>query len=689
MPSSTTAAALPTTPSLEDQEVRRLCESGDLTQVAGSQSLLSQELLEQSQQSQSQESTEDVDLTQDDCTAGNADDDDTGDQKTLSAHAVTAAQRYGILTQDCSDDDDDDDDCSDDNENQENAPANSQGPASARSTSSKGMSTKEQTNRHARSHPDATVTSIGSIIKENSASSTSVLLPLPLSLSFPMSLSPQKDRGTCNDATGTGEGVPYDYDDTMDLVMELDEAFTCLDAIKQAATVQKRGKKRGMMNENTNTNSNSGQTTQNVLGSLLDAVQLVQTQSTMSPRCSPRLQKQQQQQEHSMDPHMTTTGNMLFPLALPGVLARVEAGNAAAASNKKRKSQSQQGQKKEDPTSSNNKRTMKHPILNSLEQQPQSPPPSKRQVVAQRAAALAVRVSSDAELVKRLLLSMAVLRDNPRQSQVPLPSPPAGHFLEDGFFWAHYPPLEQILKDNMARYYALSIGKCQSPEQHIFNNTLVALVRQSVTAREWSFDRIFMCDKVLRDRIRCYYKTHIQNAKKRLNTMLKNPTKKANASHLIQHWELIRETIVTSKQAQITSMQLNSSTSTGTSNIASLSSDSNSERKATKRAAARRVTMEEAAMDNKAAPVMEKIAIAEDIAWGARQHDRASKQQRQMKSTSYSATATSNSDSGSINNGETKVIEKAAARRVTMEEAEIAEDVASGSFRMHGLLWSA
>lgn len=40
--------------------------------------------------------------------------------------------------------------------------------------------------------------------------------------------------------------------------------------------------------------------------------------------------------------------------------------------------------------------------------------------------------------------------------------------------------------------------------------------------------------KKLRDRIRCYYKTHVQNSKKRLITLLKNPTRPKNREVLLK-----------------------------------------------------------------------------------------------------------------------------------------------------------
>jgi hypothetical protein len=135
---------------------------------------------------------------------------------------------------------------------------------------------------------------------------------------------------------------------------------------------------------------------------------------------------------------------------------------------------------------------------------------------------------------------MALVRENPRTPPESIPG--RGHVLPDGFFWARYPPLENILKKHMAEYYRLSMEMCQSVDQQSFNNRLVQEVMAEAESRSWTFDPQSFGDlKILRDRIRCYYKTHIQNAKKRLKTMLRNPTKRSNAIHLMQHYDLIQQ----------------------------------------------------------------------------------------------------------------------------------------------------
>jgi hypothetical protein len=59
---------------------------------------------------------------------------------------------------------------------------------------------------------------------------------------------------------------------------------------------------------------------------------------------------------------------------------------------------------------------------------------------AKRAAVLAEQTVADPEMAKKLLLSMALVRENPRSSPETWPS--RGSIVGEGFFWAHYPPLE-------------------------------------------------------------------------------------------------------------------------------------------------------------------------------------------------------------------------------------------------------
>lgn len=78
---------------------------------------------------------------------------------------------------------------------------------------------------------------------------------------------------------------------------------------------------------------------------------------------------------------------------------------------------------------------------------------------------------------------------------------------------------------------------------------MVVVVREVAEELDWVFARCFD-DRNLRDRIRCYYKTHIQNAKKRLRTMVRNPTKRANAKHLLQHLDIIENAKVDAEKAK-------------------------------------------------------------------------------------------------------------------------------------------
>lgn len=172
---------------------------------------------------------------------------------------------------------------------------------------------------------------------------------------------------------------------------------------------------------------------------------------------------------------------------------------------------------------------------------PKKMPVFEENNLAMRSADLAAKVLENPALAKSLLLRMALERKPPSRLMMP-PKLERGGTIPENFVWAHFPVLESILKDCMADYYDLSLRHCQSQEQQNFNNRLVILIQDEAKRQGWEWHSKFS-HKILRDRVRCYYKTHIQNAKKRLKTMLRNPTKRANAKHLRHHWDLLQVTV--------------------------------------------------------------------------------------------------------------------------------------------------
>lgn len=274
-------------------------------------------------------------------------------------------------------------------------------------------------------------------------------------------------------------------------------------------------------------------------GSLLDAISLVEEQESLDGR-SQSSSSSSKQQWRSSQGYVSISG------------ADDNANNWSRTAYKRKPSHRYWNDEEGTPLRNN-----KHLNSRVVSRTPPTKPLQVRKLTAcqtpdkataQQAAEFAVQTLNDADLQKRLLLSMALARENPRTARFIQPG--EGYVLKEGFVWANYPILESVLKDNMAEYYELSITRCQSAQQQAFNNNLVRLVREKAQqSRGWSFDSYFT-DKLLRDRIRCYYKTHIQNAKKRLRTMLRNPTKRANARHLMQHYDLIHKTVVSQKQKQ-------------------------------------------------------------------------------------------------------------------------------------------
>ncbi|GKY94784.1 hypothetical protein MPSEU_000443500 [Mayamaea pseudoterrestris] len=115
-------------------------------------------------------------------------------------------------------------------------------------------------------------------------------------------------------------------------------------------------------------------------------------------------------------------------------------------------------------------------------------------------------------------------------------NPPAG-VLDLSFQFNLYPPLEHIVLKNMARYYELSSNKNHFREQFAFNNLLCQHICQTAKDHKWIFPAE-VTTKQIRDRVRCYYKTLIQNAKKRMATMLRDRTDAA-MKQLKDLWKFI------------------------------------------------------------------------------------------------------------------------------------------------------
>lgn len=135
-------------------------------------------------------------------------------------------------------------------------------------------------------------------------------------------------------------------------------------------------------------------------------------------------------------------------------------------------------------------------------------------------------LARDRDLQRRVILHMALQRnvgdENGDEEAMPSVPEPQKTLIEDGFYWKEFPACENVLYNHMAEYYGISNIQRQSRMQQSFNKMLVDEVRDAAEEAGIAFDPSFT-EKKLRDRIRCFYKTHLQNAKKRLVTLQKRP----------------------------------------------------------------------------------------------------------------------------------------------------------------------
>jgi hypothetical protein len=113
------------------------------------------------------------------------------------------------------------------------------------------------------------------------------------------------------------------------------------------------------------------------------------------------------------------------------------------------------------------------------------------------------------------------VKTDPNSSLSSNPKREVSRVITEGFFWREYPACEQVLYNHMHKYYEISAIQKNYKVQQYFNNVLVEEVRKAAEDSGFTVDPDF-CDKKLRDRIRCFYKTHLQNAKKRLATLQKH-----------------------------------------------------------------------------------------------------------------------------------------------------------------------
>jgi hypothetical protein len=161
-------------------------------------------------------------------------------------------------------------------------------------------------------------------------------------------------------------------------------------------------------------------------------------------------------------------------------------------------------------------------------------------------------LAADDELERLVVLQMAMQRhqifgltgfdDDVAKDELDEASPsrPVSNIISEGFFWREYQACEQVLYKHMERYYEVSAIQRNYKVQQTFNNVLVKEVRAAAENSGFSFEESFD-DKKLRDRIRCFYKTHLQNAKKRLATLQKHTESMENRCLVAVYIRCVRD----------------------------------------------------------------------------------------------------------------------------------------------------
>ena len=168
-------------------------------------------------------------------------------------------------------------------------------------------------------------------------------------------------------------------------------------------------------------------------------------------------------------------------------------------------------------------------------------------------------LAQDADLERLVILEMAkqrqtagfnsLLNDSPHERDgddegEDDPKRPISRLISEGFYWKDYPACELVLYNHMTEYYEISAIKKDYKVQQEFNNVLVEEVRQAAIEAGFEVDPNFD-DKKLRDRIRCFFKTHLQNAKKRLATLQKHADSPENRALVSVFIRMVRNPSLT------------------------------------------------------------------------------------------------------------------------------------------------